>query len=145
MDRGKSIRLLMHLRDSLCVLSLIVFVALEGYFADVLISGGSEFSTSSERVVGRVIVSLDCALVIGVVLLLGRKRRKLGFCLVALSLLLYTLLVCWDDSHWPGEHSWMFDATWLLLSAIGIIAARTLMNRSTRDVRHLTESAIASE
>jgi hypothetical protein len=108
---------------------LVFFVALEGFSAVVMISDRSEWATSQERTLGWLLVVLDGGLVVGLAFLLGATRRKLGFYPVATNLLLFAVFICWDDSHWPGEHSWMFEATWVALCVIGIVAARILMGR----------------
>ncbi|HKF49606.1 MAG TPA: hypothetical protein VKB38_19755 [Terracidiphilus sp.] len=135
------LRPLVWLRDAVCAFSLVFFVALESISAAVLISDRSEWSTSQERALGWLLVVLDCALMVGLVFLLGTARRKLGFYPVAMSLSLFGVLICWDDSHWPGEHTWIFDASWIALCAIGVVAARVLRSRPPKASGNVPNSA----
>ena len=115
---------------SLCTVYLLMFVLLEAYSASATALDYSNRFPAWETKLGWGLFVLPCLLVFGLFFLLSRRRERLGFSLVALSLLLYMGFLFLEDLLVP-EHmrrlDWAFTGMWITLCAIAIGAARLLM------------------
>ena len=130
MALDKGARLLARVRDTLCVLCLIAFILSEAYSAAAIAL--DQFAPSWERTVGWFLLILPTALTLGLVLLLYANLRRTGFYLATSSLFLYAVLICAEAYRGPAERGdWIFGGFWLAFCAIGILAAKLLMSRST--------------
>jgi hypothetical protein len=119
-----------RIRSILCFSFLILAVLSEAY--SVAAIALDRFAPTWYRTLGWVLFLLPCALAVGLFLLYADRGRA-GFYLSATSLSMYALLVCMDAYQGPAERGdWIFVGVWVTFCAIGIVAAKSLVNRPAR-------------
>jgi hypothetical protein len=117
---------LIRIRNALSYSLLTLAALCEAYSAAAIALDG--FAASWYRTLGWFLFVLPGALVIGLFLLYA-DRGRLGFCLSATSLSLYSLLVVLDAYLAPSERGdWIFEIAWVAFCALGIAAAKSLMS-----------------
>ena len=132
---------LIHVRDALCVLCLVLLVLSELYSAADLALDDHLHLPSWEHPLRWSLFGLPCALAVGLVLLVRSDRRRLGFYCVVASLLLYAPFICLEVFQVHAEPGdWISLSVWISFCAIGIGAARVLMVRSIQ-IRQLMRNS----
>jgi len=116
-----------RIRDVLCFFFLILAALCEAYTVAAIAL--DRFVPPWYRTLGWSLFTLPIALAVGLLLLYG-DRRRYGFYISAMSLSLYAVLVCFDAHRGPAEQSdWIFEGVYITFCAIGVVAAKVLMNR----------------
>jgi len=132
--KSQKVRLLIQIRNVICVLCLIVFALFETYSALATALDNSRRFPAWEAKLGWGLFVLPSLLMIGLVLLLFGKRPTLGFSFVALSLLLYMgflfLELALIRKIELGD--WVSVGIWAALCAIATESAWLLRQTSTQ-------------
>lgn len=79
---------------------------------------------------------LPCLIILGLTLLLGRTHRRLGFCLIGLSVVLYVGFLFLETSLVRKQEvrtDWTSDGIWLTLSSLAVGASWLLKNRRAQN------------
>ncbi len=116
-----------RIRNFLCFLWLILAVFSEGYTAVAIAL--DRFVPHWYRILGWLLLILPCALAFGLILFYASLRR-VAFYLCVTSLSLYGVIIFLDLGQGHSERGdWVFVGVWPAFCAIGIFAARVLMER----------------
>lgn len=127
MNHYRKSSLLIRVRNGLCYALLILAVFCEAF--TVLAIDLDQFFPSWYRTLGWVLLALPAVLATGL-LFLHADRRRLGFWFCATSLSLYAVTVLMDANRDTFERrDWIFEISWVTFCGIGILAAKSLMNR----------------
>jgi len=132
--KTRKVSWLAQIRNIICIVYLTLLAFSETYSALAAAFDNSRRFPAWEARLGWGVLALPSLLMIGLVLLLFGKRLKLGFCLVASSLLLYMGFLFLELALGPRieQMDWVLAGIWAGLCALGTAAAWLLRRRSTR-------------
>jgi hypothetical protein len=110
-------------------LALLVLLALCELYSAAAVMSDYPKAPSWEHILSGPLFALPCVLVLGIVFLIWTSRKKTGFVGAASSLILYVSFL-FGDTYPIKRRDWIVMAVWIVFCAMGIVAARFLLNRT---------------